>query len=171
MYKSVWLLKNSNRSDAIIEFLDYVYSSLYIDKKQSTIAVYLDFAKALHTVNRDISMSKLLHNDIRGVVQSWFKSYLSYRKQYNYLSQKLQFLYVKHFIRFSTILGVGPSIFYFCISKTCIDPQKRWALFIFLTIQYFLHSTVLLINSVHATVNREIVGIDNWLKTNRLSLN
>ena len=27
------------------------------------------------------------------------------------------------------------------------------------------------INNVHATVNRELVGVDNWLKTNRLSLN
>ena len=34
--------KNSNTSDAILEFLDYVYSSL--DKKQSTLAVYLDFS-------------------------------------------------------------------------------------------------------------------------------
>ena len=40
--------KNSNTSDAIIEFLVYVYSSL--DKKQSTIAVYLDFSKAFDTV-------------------------------------------------------------------------------------------------------------------------
>ena len=36
-------------SDAIIEFLDYVYSSL--DSKQSTIAVYLEFSKAFNTVN------------------------------------------------------------------------------------------------------------------------
>ena len=27
------------------------------------------------------------------------------------------------------------------------------------------------INGIHATVNRELVGVDNWLKTNRLSLN
>ena len=27
------------------------------------------------------------------------------------------------------------------------------------------------INNIHATVNRELVGIDNWLKANRLSLN
>ena len=27
------------------------------------------------------------------------------------------------------------------------------------------------INNVHASVNRELVGVDNWLKTNRLSLN
>ena len=52
--------KNSNTSDAIIEFLDYVYSSL--DIKQSTIAVYLDFSKAFDTVNHEILMSKLQHN-------------------------------------------------------------------------------------------------------------
>ena len=27
------------------------------------------------------------------------------------------------------------------------------------------------INNIQATVNRELVGVDNWLKTNRLSLN
>ena len=27
------------------------------------------------------------------------------------------------------------------------------------------------INNVHATVNRELVIVDNWLKANRLSLN
>ena len=27
------------------------------------------------------------------------------------------------------------------------------------------------IKNVHATVNRELVRVDNWLKTNRLSLN
>ena len=72
--------KNSNTSDAIIEFLDYVYSSL--DEKQSTIAVCLDFSKAFDTVTHEILMSKLQHNGIRGVMLSWLKSYLSNKKQY-----------------------------------------------------------------------------------------
>ena len=71
--------KNSNTANAI-EVLDCVYSSL--DSKQSTIAVYLDFSKAFDTVNHNILMSKLLHNGIRGVMQHWFESYLSNRKQY-----------------------------------------------------------------------------------------
>ena len=56
--------ENSNTSDAIIEFLDYVYSLL--DSKQSTIAVYLDF----------------LGNGVSGVMQRCFGSYLSNRIQY-----------------------------------------------------------------------------------------
>ena len=80
MYKSVSLHQNYNTSDSIIEFLDYVYSSL--DKKHSTIAVYLDFSKVFDTVSHEILMSKLQHNGITGVLQSWFKSYLSNRKPY-----------------------------------------------------------------------------------------
>ena len=76
--------KNSNTFDAIIEFFEYVFSSL--DKKQSTTTVYLDFSKAFDTVNHDILTSKLQHSGIRGVMQSWFKSHLSNRKRY--VSQK-----------------------------------------------------------------------------------
>ena len=65
---------------AIIEFLDYVYSSF--DNKQSTISVYLDVSKAFDTVNHYILMSKVMHNGVKGVMQSWFKSCLSSRKQY-----------------------------------------------------------------------------------------
>ena len=102
--------KNSNTSAAIIEFPDYVYSS--IDTKHSTIAVHLDFSKAFETVNHNILMSKVLHNGIRGVMQSWFESYLSNRKEYVSI-KKRQFLYVKHYIRCSARLGVGPSTFSF----------------------------------------------------------
>ena len=71
---------NSNTSDAIIEFIDYVYSSL--DNKQSSIAEYLDLSKAFDIVNYDILMGKLLHKGIRGVMPSWFEFYLSNMKQY-----------------------------------------------------------------------------------------
>ena len=82
MYESVNVAsgKMCNTSEGIIKFPDYVYSRS--DKKQSTTAVNLDFSKAIDTVNHDILMSKLQHNGIRGAMQSWFKSYLSNRKQY-----------------------------------------------------------------------------------------
>ena len=53
---------------------------------------------------------------------------------------------------------------------TCIDPQIRCVLFTFVddTTVFASNSDM---NNVHATVNRELVGVDNWLKANRLSLN
>ena len=57
--------------------------------------------------------------------------------------------------------------FFFCTSMTCIDPQPCCALFILLKV--FASDSD--INNVHASVNRELVGVDNWLKINRLTLN
>ena len=114
--------KDSNTSDAIIEFLDYVYSSL--DSKQSTIAVYLDFSKAFDTVI-NILMSKLLHNGVRGVMQHWFESYLSNRKQAIRLNQKLQLLcQTLHCVFHKGRCWAQYS--FFCMSMTCLDPQIRW---------------------------------------------
>ena len=62
--------KKRKLSDTIVKFLDYVYLSL--DKKQSTIAVYLDFSMAFDTINYEMLMSKLQHNGIRGGMLSWF---------------------------------------------------------------------------------------------------
>ena len=132
--------KNSNTSDAIIQFLDYVHSSL--DKKQSTIAVYLDFSKAFDTVNHEILMRKLQHNGIRGVMLSWFKSYLSNRKQY--VSVKNSSSSMSNISLVFCKARCWARYFFFCTSMTCIDRQTRCALFILLTIQQFLHPTVTL---------------------------
>ena len=59
----------------------------------------------------------------------------------------------------------------FCISMTCVDPKNKIRFVHFADdTTVFLHSDCD-INNVHATVNRELVGVDNWPKTNRLSLN
>ena len=59
---------NLNTSDAVIVFIDNVYSSL--DNKQRTVAVYLNFSMTFDKVNHNISVmiltSKLLRNGIRG---------------------------------------------------------------------------------------------------------
>ena len=36
---------------------------------------------------------------------------------------------------------------------------------------HFVDDTTVFAHNVHASLNRELVGVDNWLKTNRLSLN
>ena len=53
---------------------------------------------------------------------------------------------------------------------TRIDPEIRHVPSILLTIQQFFASDSDN-NSFYATVNRNRVGVDNWLQANRLSLN
>jgi len=48
--------------------------------------VYLDLQKAFDTVNHDISIDKLSTYGMRGTTLSWFKNYLSNRKQFAVLA-------------------------------------------------------------------------------------
>ena len=56
--------QNSSTSNAVLEALDNVYSSL--DKKETVIAVFPDFSKVFDIVNHNISLSKLMSLGIRG---------------------------------------------------------------------------------------------------------
>ena len=64
MYKSVLLSKNLTTAEAIIEFLDNVYSSLIMFIQQSTIAVYLDFSKAVYTIYNETVSSYIMAPEV-----------------------------------------------------------------------------------------------------------
>ena len=166
MYESVWLEQKFKYVRCNYWILDYVYSSL--DSKQSTIALYLDFWKAFDEVNHDILMSKLLHNDIRGVVQSWIKSYLSNRKQCvsikncSWSMSNCQTLhYVLHGSMFCQVL--------FLLLINDIRRSSNLLRFLQFAEDTTAFAPDIDFNNIHATVNRELVGVDNWLKTNWLS--
>ena len=54
---------------------------------------------------------------------------------------------------------------------TCIDPQRSSDILFIFADDTTVFASDRDINNVHATVNRELVGVDNRLKENRLSLN
>ena len=55
---------------------------LSLDKNRVGCGIFIDLQKAFDTVNHDILLKKLEHYGIRGTALSWFKSYLSDRKQF-----------------------------------------------------------------------------------------
>ena len=65
---------------ALIKVIDSIYK--HLDNREKTIGVYLDLQKAFGSVNHDILIHKLSIYGIRGTVLSWFKNYLTNRKQF-----------------------------------------------------------------------------------------
>ena len=48
----------------------------------STVAVFIDFKKALDKLSHEILVNTQYHYGIRGIVQEWMVSYLSSRNQF-----------------------------------------------------------------------------------------
>ena len=106
-------------------------------------------------------MSKLLHNGVRGAMQHWFESYLSNMKQYISIRNSNSSIT-------NITLGVpqgsvlSPVLFLLYINEMYRSSnQMRFVHFADDTTVFASDSYI---NDVHATVNRELVGADNWLK-------
>ena len=64
---------------------------------------------------------------------------------------------------------LGPVLFLLCINDMhTSSSQMHFVHFADDTTDFASDSDI---NNIHASVNRELVGVDNWLETNRLSLN
>ena len=70
----------SSTTHALISITETIKKS--IEEKKYGCGIFIDLKKAFDTVNHDILLQKLEHYGVRNKVFSWFKSYLSGRKQY-----------------------------------------------------------------------------------------
>ena len=75
----------------LLETIDCVSNAL--DKKRTTVGVFIDLSKAFDTVDRTILLNILNYYGIKGLALEWFKNYLSDRLQsyYNLFSMKYLF--------------------------------------------------------------------------------
>ena len=69
---------------ALIEITDYIKRLL--DEKNYVISIFIDFKKAFDTVDHEILLYKLECYGIRGLVNDFFRSYLTNRRQYTVIN-------------------------------------------------------------------------------------
>ena len=136
--------------------------------KQYGCGVFIDLKKAFDTVNHDILLLKLEHYGIRGVAYSWFKSYLSDRKQFvslNGVDSNLK--NISCGVPQGSVLG--PLLFLLYINDLPnISSKLKFFLFADDTNIYFESKDL---RNIEKIINIELKKFYEWLCINRLSLN
>lgn len=155
--------------DAVSLLVNEVVSSL--DKGHSCIGIFLDLAKAFDTVPSGILLRKLESIGIRGIPLSWFKSYLSHRRQCVVLSGHISGI---KSVNFGVPQGsvLGPTLFSIFLNDiTDLLPNNES-----IRVVCYADDTAIIFSGlnwqcVFEKAQRRLQSIVAWLDNNLLTLN
>ena len=140
-----------------------------LDKKQMNLGIFLDLRKAFDIVDHSILQSKLQKYGVRGNAYKWFSSYLADRSQtvcYHFISSTNDCLTSRGVPQRSVL---GPLLFSLYVNDfhNCLKHCS--------SVMFVDHTSVFLseksVANLQAKGNAELLNIDTWLASNKLSLN
>lgn len=151
---------------AILDIINKIQSN--IDCKLYSCAIFIDLSKAFDTVDHKILLGKLNSYGIRGIINSWFKSYLQGRTQTTSIGQSIS---QKNNIPLGVPQGsvLGPLLFLLYINDISVTSK-------ILKFHLFADDTNILyanksLKSIETVVNAELKKLHEWLIVNKLTLN
>ena len=139
-----------------------------IDANLFSCGIFIDLKKAFDTVDHSILLHKLNHYGVRGIINSWFSSYLLKRSQSTQIGSTVS-------NKEEIVCGVpqgsvlGPLLFLIYVN----DIYRCSQIFDF---YLFADDTNLLYSNkdlkyLETVVNEELIKVGDWLDANKLSLN
>ena len=157
--------KDNSTEHAILQLTNQILQSF--EQNKFTIGVFIDLSKAFDTVDHKILLKKLSFYGVKNNNLKWFMSYLSNRKQY--ISTDMGNTEMEHIfcgVPQGSILG--PLLFLIFVNDlsnaTLLDP----IMFADDTNLFYSNKDI---KSLYEFVNRELININTWFQTNKLSLN
>lgn len=151
---------------ALVSLTEYIYAGL--NKKEHTLAVFLDLKKAFDTVNHRVLSSKLWLYGFRGLALGWLKSFLGDRKQIVRIgNSKSDVKTINIGVPQGSILG--PILYLIYVNDLPHVLNNAHPVL-------FADDTVLLLSGADcdalvSDINAELDAVHGWLVTNRLTLN
>jgi len=157
---------NMSTAMAIFELTEAITTSL--DKKESTIGVFIDLKKAFDTIDHSLLLKKLALYGIRGIALDWLTSYLSDRSQYVKFNNEMSSCK-------SIICGVpqgsilGPTLFILYVNDMCnVSDVLKCILFADDTNLFYTGNNI---DDMCNVMSSELEKLNLWFKVNKLSLN
>ena len=151
----------------IIHLLNHCAESSNKTDPEFTLAILCDLSKAFDVINHDILLRKLKCYGIRGVVNSWFESYLSSRMQFVEMDNcKSSCIPIKCGVPQGSILG--PLLYLIYVNDIANSCNGNILSFADDTTLYMSNSHL---QTLYAQVNKEINNLFTWFCANKLSLN
>ena len=157
---------NCSTQHPILDILNKIQSK--IDAKLFSCGIFIDLKKAFDTVDHSILLHKLNYCGVRGIINTWFSSYLSKRSQSTQIGSTVS---NKEEINCGVPQGsvLGPLLFLIYVN----DISRCSQIFDF---YLFADDTNLLysnkdLRDLETVVNDELIKVGDWLDAKKLSLN
>ncbi len=173
LYKAQYGFRTEHSTElAALELVDRIIVEM--DKKNTHINIFLDLSKVFDTLDHNILLEKLQYYGINGVAHKLMASYITNRKEYVEINgNKSDLLSITTGVPQGSILG--PLLFIIYINDNA-NASKLFDFIIYAGDTTLSTTTEIVIKetnnkNIESKINMELAGINDWIKTNKLSMN